>query len=172
MGYQFRVIYAAIAAIVVMAVIIARDQKKKYDALKGFIERAGKHFEVIECSQNWMLQNMWVIGLSVVLAVYIGLVPSSVGGPTEAMYYIAAAVLLGAVGLGYLLSEKTFQNLYVSRDSFYHSGKTYRFTSVKSIDPDRKAYKVHIMNGETLSVSRDKAMAIQAQIDRKPKKIK
>ena len=37
---------------------------------------------------------------------------------------------------------------------------------------DRKAYKVHIMNGETLSVSRDKAMAIQAQIDRKPKKIK
>ena len=169
---NFKVIYFVIATIAVMSVIIARDQKKKYDALKGFIERAGKNFEVIECSRNWLLQNAWVIGLCIVLAVYIGLVPSSVGGPSEAMYYIAATGLMAAVGLGYLLSEKTFQNLYVSRESFYHNGKTYRFTSVKSIDPDRKAYKVHIMNGETLSVSRDKAMAIQAQIDRKPKKIK
>ncbi|MBQ3272222.1 MAG: hypothetical protein IJI33_05225 [Solobacterium sp.] len=169
---NIRVIYLAIAAIIVMAVIIARDQKKKYDDLKGFIERSGKHFEVIECSQNWLLQNAWIIGLCVVLAVYIGLVPSSVGGPSEALYYILAAGLMGAVGLGYLLSEKTFQNLYVSRESFYHSGKSYRFTSVRDIVPDRRAYKVHMMNGETLSVSRDKAMAIQAQVDRKPRKIK
>ena len=159
-------------AIVVIGVIIARDQKKKMDALKTFKERSGKHFKIIECSQNWLLQSLWIPGLSIVLAVYVLLVPSSVGGPEEVPNYVITAALMGAVTLGYLISEKTFQNLYISRDSFYHSGQSYRFSSVKSIESDKKNYKLHMVNGDILQVNRAKAMAIQDQIDRKPKKIK
>ena len=172
MEKYFKMIYGVMLAIVVMGVIIARDQKKKMDALRTFRDRSGKHFKIIECSKNWLLQSLWIPGLSLVLMAYVWLVPSSVGGPEEVPNYIITAALMAVVTLGYLVSEKTFQNLYISRDSFYHSGQTYRFTSVKSIESDKKNYKLHMMNGDTLHVSREKAMAIQDQIDRRQRKVK
>lgn len=165
-----KAIYLVILGVVVFAAVIFRDQKKKSDALKEFEAHAGKSFRMEKCSRYWVLSNLWIFLFCIVVAAYIYFVPESVG-PENVVLYIATILSIAVVFGAYVYSEKRFQNLYMNRDSFYHNGTSYRFSSVKSVEQAKRTCKLTTYTGDTININQEKAIVIQNEIyNRKAKK--
>ena len=163
-----RIAYALLFGIAVFFGVMFRDQLKKKKALNDFIEHSGKHLIKVECSNAWFIQNIWIVLLCIAIAIYIYLNPGSVD-KENVLWYVGTTLLLASVFAFYVISEKKYQDLYMNRDSFYHNGNSYRFTSVKSIVPSSRTYKLTTQTGDTLNVNVVKAQAIQEQIDKRKK---
>lgn len=143
---------------------VFQDQRKKKDALNHFVLQAGRRLKVEKSSGLWTLMNSIFALVLAALGVHAAMVPESVGG-TSLTAYLVVVFSMTVFFVVYIVVERKYQDLYCAGESFYHNGKTIRFSSIKLIEPKGfHSSRITCSTGDVLSVNRSKADLIEAHV--------